>query len=282
MKNKIIMYKQFFDKRYDIGMNYQDKGIVFEDHYHDYIELVCQLKGSSIHYVDGIKFKLTANEMLIIRTDQKHLNMPCNYDVINVIIPEDYLDTMQLESGFDADILRLKQFIMLSDNSIVFKLGIETITLLSTIDNLYKQQDKVSMYHFKQKLLLVQFLLSLENLIPVKIIANNSKIDLMTYIHSDIKGASLNEYSKLCNYSPSAMSQQIKKEYDMSFLQIVKSIKIRKAATLLASTTKSIETIIDEVGYQNKTHFYKLFKKEYKLTPLDYRLENNQRYSKQN
>lgn len=275
---RVVEYNEFFDKRYDIGMNYQDKGIVFHEHYHDYIELVCQVEGSSIHYVDGKKIKITANEMLIIRTDQKHLNMPCNYDVINIIVPKQYLDTIQYESSFDGDILRLKNFILYAENKYTFKLNIESITLLKRIDEFEKEKKQTAMYHFKQKLFIVQFLLSLEALIPVDITVDTSLLDVMTYIHSDIRNASLNEYSRMCNYSPSSMSQKIKKEYQMSFLEIVKNLKMRKSAALLASTAKSIETIIDEVGYNNKTHFYKLFKKEYQMTPQEYRVKYNANY----
>ena len=44
-----------------------------------------------------------------------------------------------------------------------------------------------------------------------------------------------------------------------------------EARALLSNTDKSISAIIDELGFSNRSHFYRLFEKAYGQTPLDYR-----------
>lgn len=44
-----------------------------------------------------------------------------------------------------------------------------------------------------------------------------------------------------------------------------------QAAYLLTETDTPIEQIVVEVGYENSSHFHKLFKEEYGMTPKKYR-----------
>jgi AraC-like DNA-binding protein len=52
------------------------------------------------------------------------------------------------------------------------------------------------------------------------------------------------------------------------------------ACSLLKSTDRSIEEIVSKAGYKNKSHFYKLFQKNYGMTPSQYR--KNQRVQQRN
>ena len=48
----------------------------------------------------------------------------------------------------------------------------------------------------------------------------------------------------------------------------------QKCGNFLKNPDISINKIIDSVGYSNSTHFYKIFKKSYGVTPIDYRNNN--------
>lgn len=57
----------------------------------------------------------------------------------------------------------------------------------------------------------------------------------------------------------------------MTFGEIVQSVRMKKARSLIRSTSLSIEKIAAQVGYQNAEHFNRLFRKKYGLTPVQYR-----------
>lgn len=46
---------------------------------------------------------------------------------------------------------------------------------------------------------------------------------------------------------------------------------MKKAAYLLSHTTDSIEFIMEQLNFTNYTHFYRLFRNTYGLTPKKYR-----------
>jgi len=56
-----------------------------------------------------------------------------------------------------------------------------------------------------------------------------------------------------------------------SYSTYLNNYRLNMACTLLCSTTLSMKSICNEVGMSNESYFYTLFKKEYGITPYQYR-----------
>ena len=67
------------------------------------------------------------------------------------------------------------------------------------------------------------------------------------------------------------LGQVFKEVIGMSILEYINDVRIKKAAHLLETTNYSGREIIAKVGYCNESNFYKLFKKQYGITPNEYR-----------
>ena len=57
------------------------------------------------------------------------------------------------------------------------------------------------------------------------------------------------------------LSKYIKEKSGMTFGELVKQIRMKKARALLKSSNMTVENIALPVGYQNVEHFNRLFKK---------------------
>ena len=55
------------------------------------------------------------------------------------------------------------------------------------------------------------------------------------------------------------------------FGDILKDIRMKKARSMLKSSSATVESIAESVGYQNVEHFNRTFKKLYNITPVQYR-----------
>lgn len=91
---------------------------------------------------------------------------------------------------------------------------------------------------------------------------------------SSKKEISLKQLSIKFNYSERQMARILKEYTGKTFINIIQDIKLQNACALLKNPDISINKIIDSVGYSNSTHFYKIFKKSYGVTPIDYRNSN--------
>ncbi|MBN2440876.1 MAG: helix-turn-helix transcriptional regulator [Spirochaetales bacterium] len=63
----------------------------------------------------------------------------------------------------------------------------------------------------------------------------------------------------------------IQDKYDLSFKQLVNSIRLNEAKRLLLKSDLKIYDIAFKIGYNNNTYFCKLFKKHFGVTPKEYR-----------
>ena len=76
------------------------------------------------------------------------------------------------------------------------------------------------------------------------------------------------------NFSGNYLNRIVQKYSGMSIFEYGNSFTMQKAARLLTNTQKTISDIILTLGFSDRTHFYKLFQKEYGMTPKAYRQQN--------
>lgn len=96
-------------------------------------------------------------------------------------------------------------------------------------------------------------------------------IEIMSYIQKDYVDVTLETLSDEFHLSKPYLSKYIKEKAGMTFQEAVKEERMKKARTMLKESTKNVETIAADVGYENVEHFNRLFKKSYGITPIQYR-----------
>lgn len=67
------------------------------------------------------------------------------------------------------------------------------------------------------------------------------------------------------------ISRKFKQEFNETITDYVTKIRIEQAKDLLGNPTKKIYEIAYQVGYQNEKYFSKVFKKQTRVTPNEYR-----------
>lgn len=73
------------------------------------------------------------------------------------------------------------------------------------------------------------------------------------------------------HYSGEYLNRIVKKYTGKTLLSYGQSIYLEEAKDLLERTDKNISEIIETLGFSNRSHFYRLFEKQYGKSPLDYR-----------
>ncbi|MFN3404876.1 MAG: helix-turn-helix domain-containing protein [Cytophagaceae bacterium] len=124
-------------------------------------------------------------------------------------------------------------------------------------------------FYFKRKVVLIPYVpkdTSLEK--------KTSKIDLITgfisvnYSNPDL---SLEEMQKAVGVSSREISNLLKQHYNSSFKSYLNTIRLTEVKRLLKETTKPVSEIAYEAGYNNISHFNRVFKTETGMSPKEYR-----------
>ena len=93
-------------------------------------------------------------------------------------------------------------------------------------------------------------------------------VEIMNYIH-----ITLEDLAEKFYLSKPYISKYIKEKSGITFGEMVKKIRMKKAKSLLKGSNMTVENIALSVGYQNVEHFNRLFKKAYNMTPIQFRNE---------
>ena len=67
------------------------------------------------------------------------------------------------------------------------------------------------------------------------------------------------------------MEQIIKKQTGSTFSRLLETRRLEQACFLLKNTDLTIEDIAENIGYENLSFFYRLFRRTYGSTPREYR-----------
>lgn len=78
------------------------------------------------------------------------------------------------------------------------------------------------------------------------------------------------------------LSRQFKDHLGINMLKYLNKLRISKSKKMLAETDQKITNIAGEIGFNNTTHFNRVFKDEIGCSPTDYRIKSREFYCKNN
>lgn len=95
--------------------------------------------------------------------------------------------------------------------------------------------------------------------------------EILNYIQKNYADVTLKQLAERFHLSTQYISKYIKEKSGMTFGENLKKVRMRIAKALLRSENTSVENIAASVGYENPGHFNRTFKKEFGMTPVQYR-----------
>ena len=96
-------------------------------------------------------------------------------------------------------------------------------------------------------------------------------LEALNYIETQYQTASLGKFCAERNLPDYYISRLMKRYSPYTFTQYLQRRRLLQAAYMLTETKEPVENIIVAVGYENSSHFHRLFKETYGMTPKEYR-----------
>jgi len=90
---------------------------------------------------------------------------------------------------------------------------------------------------------------------------------VLTYLNEHYADATMETTAQHFNYNPSYFSTCIRRATGRSFSDILKAIRLDRAADLLRHSTLTVREVASLVGYTHMGNFYKLFHSRFGVTP---------------
>ena len=248
-------------------------------HTHEFIEFGDILSGRSLHTVNGVGYPLDRGELLIVNYDEIHgFTAPPETLYYNILIKPTVIDK-NLEECRDLFFLfeagPFQSFKTLINNSCrcirfspeekdCFEYMLRLLeTELERRDVGYELTAQAGV-----SFLLTMIFRKMRSSLPEH---PNQFKQILTYIDRHCaETLSATELARFCHYSPAYFSRIFRKYTGLTFSEYVKRLRIGKACARLREGRGS-SSLYTQVGYTNKTTFYKHFREVTGMTPLEYR-----------
>lgn len=235
-------------------------------HLHKNVEIALVLSGSIHILIHGKEYILSEGDMAIIFPNQPHSYTTVENNQILLIFFE-----ATFPGDYTVDLLN-----HVPDNPIVPKHQ-ELADHLTTLYQLYKKQ-------CDDRLLKAYTSLILGHALPLLLI---KKVDykkdmdvilkILTYIDTHfLDPINLNTLEKELGISKFIISRFFSDLFHISFRDYINRQRAAYAHMLLLSTTNPVTNIAFDSGFNSLRSFYRVFKREYGVTPNEYRKSFNQ------
>lgn len=256
----------------------------FPKHSHNYIEFIYMVQGETTHYIDDEKIVLKQGDLLFLNQHASQEIMPAAEDdiAVNFMILPAFFDE-SFRNVFTED-NPLKDFIIscltardLASNYLYFSAS-DILPIQNLLENLIwnlleDEANRRSMNQLTMSLLFLSMINHSEKIIVSdRSFDQQLTMDLLRYIDTGYKDASLTAFANEKKMDVYTISRIIKKQTGRTFKDLLETKRLSQACFLLKNTPLTIEEIAMNVGYENLSFFYRLFKKNYGIRPRDYRL----------
>ncbi|UQS82282.1 AraC family transcriptional regulator [Bombilactobacillus folatiphilus] len=258
-------------------------------HIHNYVEIMIPLVGECTVYLDKQELHLNCEDVLFIGNQTAHKVKPIqkNDIVVNIALKSSAFSLNDLNflhrNGARSNISNLL-FALLSNKDygegryVWFQVQHQpkiVQTIYDIIDEYYHYDiQSHQIIRFNILTLFSRLIRQAYHSSTKMPSINNSQVNLLSlllYIENNYRDIKLDDMAQHFGFNPNYLSTYLKKETGQTFIQLVHLQRVNTAAEYLIYTSAPIESIAAQVGYENPSYFYKIFKKVLGVSPDTYR-----------
>lgn len=257
--------------------------LTFINHFHDFSELVLVIKGSGVQVIKGISYQVSVGDVFLLKdNDEHHFISQENIGIINIMfdekalkLPEKLLEAIpSYKAIFELEPILREKHKFSSHLKLPYEKLLEVAAVANQIEvELESKQPGYQAAVYSYLTLLVASIC--REYSHIKTVKGKSLLrvsEVISKLEQDFnKNWTLQELSKIACMSENNLLLVFKEATGMSPIAYGISIKIKMAAMLLKSTSLNITQIALQCGFNDSNYFSRLFKKEFNLTPKNYR-----------
>lgn len=271
-------FKEFYNKDFTFYITHKTLRSSDSDdylyHWHDYFELEFVVGGKGVHVFDDVTYKLGPGSIYIVSPVDFH---SIQYD------PSGPLEMYNLK--FDSGVISPAVFERIANATppiIATLVAVEYRYVVSEMKRLLEEfrshkPDAELMMRAGLERICLMILRRLET--PQKsgavrpVISEPTVKKAVSYINFHFRSQiSLHAVADMLHLTPNYFGELFRKSMGISFTDYIKSMRLNYAHNLLTHSNLNISQICYESGFNTTSYFIENFKKEFGMTPTQYRL----------
>lgn len=262
IKNSLLPGDQMYDLRAAVAADGTEEAL----HGHEFIAIEMVLSGEVLHVIDGVEYLAHAGDIFFFDVGDKHsYHVIKDYTMLNIILKPEFYHNELLHR--EHALLVLPPFIRLPDK--------EKENCMRLMRYAMEEYDVKRVGYRTIVQSCIQMLVAHMFRFAAYSVSNpyNRMNEVLTYLEGHYTEAKLSEVAHMFNYSESYFSRLFKQNVGISFSKYITGKRMERAIFLVTFTDEKIENICHQVGYKDKTQFYKIFRQYTGTTPQRMRAE---------
>lgn len=280
----IVDSKKLLEKGRLIEIRPHTRFIHFPKHSHNYVEMVYMCSGKTTHIInDSDEIVLCEGDLLLLNQNatQEIYAASENDIAVNFIILPEFFDrpfSMIEEENVLRDFLVSTLSKSNTTSSYLHFQAKDILPVQNLMENMIwtlinKRSGTNTVNQITMGLLFMNLSMFVEMVNKDKPNQREQAIvfSVLKYIENYYKQGTLSDICKELKQSDYFVSKLLKKHTGFNFKELLQQRKLQQAAYLLKQTTLSIDNVMEAIGYENSSYFYRIFKKKYGQSPAEYR-----------
>ena len=251
------------------------------NHWHEELEIVYTLRGHSIHYIDGMRICSNPGRLIVVNSESAHNIIPDRavYGdggkvVVVLIISRELLEEV-FPNFKSMYFLNEKETACPEIGALMQELSrYDDMVKLSAYEKIYIRGLVLQLlYHITQ-----EGVAERDAILPINNQKNIERLKgVMQYIENHYKEKLTQcEIAEKFYFSKEYFARFFKKHTGMTFVEYLTKYRLQKAQTQLLSSDASILDVALNNGFSDDRRLILAFKKQYGITPFQYRkMERN-------
>lgn len=172
-------------------------------------------------------------------------------------------------------ILEAGDLLFLNQNAVQEILPVQNLIENMVWTIFYDSSNKRSCTQITMGLLFLQLLNCMD-----KMESGGSKYDteiaaaVLSYINDHYKKGTLSELAAQMGYDVYWLSREIRRRTGKTYKELLQEKRMQQAVYMLSNSAVLVTDIIESVGYDNTSYFYRIFREKYGMSPKEYRTGN--------
>ena len=244
-------------------------------HGHGYHELCYVLKGKGLYWIDDVEYSMEAGDLFFLPKGIRHAEAVDGKDPYKLcfLMMEHtgegarevermlYSRPMRMQVSGQASLLLRQEIDRLIEEVINHQDG-----YLAMVDSILKQLYLMTYRQMSDDRAQEQ--------------AHADRADRQTFLFHNLRRyvaeergflVTVEELAHHFNYHPKYLTQLVKKETGKTLSEYLLFVRVENAKELLGKTQHPIVNVIDMSGFRNSNYFFRVFKQETGMTPMQYR-----------
>jgi AraC family transcriptional regulator, dual regulator of chb operon len=265
----------------DMGIHYayhRTLKTITSIHKHDFYEFFLIVKGKAVHKINGITEIIDEGTLVFIRPDdvhsyERHDNK--NFELINLAFTPSTLYPLldYYGEGYNSERLLKSEFPpKLKLREVEKELLTARFTKLNTLSRKNKKRLKTEFRILIAEIFSRYFDKTAKEPdkdIPGWVVSLREEIG-----KKENFTAGITKMYELSGRSAEHLSRIFRKYYNETPTEYITHLRLNYAANMLANSDDDITSVSMDAGFENLSHFYHLFKKQFSSSPREFRLKH--------